>query len=356
MRWTAMMAAAAMLALGATAAHADDDAARVLRLLGTGSGDAPKTYVLDLRLTAGDSSLQTDVAGWAASLDEGGGYGEVTGHCVESHCALTFHLGDGAMEIAADVGEGSGADGRFAFTKEEGAAPVKGVTHLSLVSGPLPVVGPLSAPDAITGLDLRDLLIWNGASAAFSASDPKEPPDSSLRESLAEWQSGKGLPPTGLIIDKDLAELRAGADANRATLGWTLLSDKAHSWSAGYPAKLLPGATTAGRERRYAGADGKALLVVALEPAMTEEAFDALVEKETADNDARSHVGYNRSNGDFELSYVEAGVSHLSIWHLREGGLARIAFTYPEDQAETYSLTADILSATFEVSDDFKAP
>jgi hypothetical protein len=356
MRWAAIALAATALVMLAPGARADEeDPGKLVRLTASVPG-GPQTLVLDLRIRRGDSAFESNISGWAASLDEGGGYGEVTGHCVEVHCALSLHMGEGYLDLAADIGAGAPADGRFVWIKEDGADPVRGPGRLTPVTGALPGIGALSAPDAVSAMQLFDLLLWNAVTPSFASSDPKELPDAGLRESLAEWQGAKGLPPTGLITDKDLAVLRAGAEENRAALGWTPLGDKAGTWRTGYPARLLPTATTAGREQRYASADGKALMILALEPPMTEDAFDALVDKETADSDTREHVNYARSNGDFTLSYVEKGIATVAVWHLREGGMARILLRYPADQEEKYALLTSVLPATFVVSDDFKTP
>ena len=62
-----------------------------------------------------------------------------------------------------------------------------------------------------------------------------------------------------------------------------MLGDAAHGWTAGYPAAVLPKASRAGAEQRFASADGRAVLVVAVDPPLSNDAFDALVERLTAD-------------------------------------------------------------------------
>ena len=96
------------------------------------------------------------------------------------------------------------------------------------------------------------------------------------------------------------------------------------------------------------------MLIIAIETPMSEADFDALVERETADNAARSDVGYNRVNGDMDLRYQEQGVVHLLAWHNRESGLARMSFAYPAAAAETYEAYGAILPASFQVSDELK--
>jgi hypothetical protein len=113
------------------------------------------------------------------------------------------------------------------------------------------------------------------------------------------------------------------------------LGDAAHGWTAGYPTKLLPVASRDGAERRYASADGKALLVIIVAPALSDEDFDALVEAETGDKSGQEDRGYTRVNGDMEIAYTLAGVRRAAAFHNREGGFARAVFTYPAG-SETY--------------------
>ncbi|MDB5432488.1 MAG: hypothetical protein JWP35_3604 [Caulobacter sp.] len=355
MRWTAI-ALAASAVLMSSPARADDDPGKVLRLVGYTTGPGPKTFVIDARIVAGDSAFDSQVTGWATSLDPEGGYGEVSGRCVETRCALSIRMGDAGMEAVADVGAG-GSDGRYTYERQDDEKTSAGTLHLAPLTGPLPGgLGPLADPDAIHAPELADLLMWNGAEAGFRYKDPNELPDASLRDRLGGWQAGHQRPSTGLITDADLQLLRTGAEETRKTLGWTPLGDKAGTWRTGYPAALLPKATTVGREQHFAGADGKAELIVALDPPMSDEAFDALVDKETADSETRSSVNYNRSGGDMELRYEENSVVTVASWHNREGGMARQVLRYPADQNDTYVVVADILPAVFAASDDFKAP
>ena len=356
MRWSAI-ALAVSAVLMAAPARADDDPGTVVRLVGSSTGPGPKTFVIDARIKPGDTTFESQVSGWITSLDPEGGYGELSGHCVETHCALGMRVGDASMEIVADVGAGGASDGRYTYERQDDEKKLTGALRLTPLSGPLPNgLGPLAAPDAITAPALADLLMWNGAEAGFHYSDPKELPDASLRDRLGGWQAAHQRPSTGLITDGDLQLLRSGAEETRKTLGWTPLGDKDGTWRTGYPAALLPKATTVGREQHYASNDGKAELIVALDPPMSSDDFDALVDKETADSETRSSVNYNRSGGDMELRYEEKGVVTVASWHNRDEGMARQVLRYPADQNDTYVVVADILPAVFAVREDFKAP
>jgi hypothetical protein len=348
------LAISTALVLSNTSAWADEPGTP-LRLIGTAPGAVDGPIVIDAMLAKGDGEFDRTITGWSDALDQAVGYGEVSGHCVEVHCTLTINLGDDNLEVAVDVGGGGPADGHFKKTVDD--KPLTGPVHFEPLTGPLPKdLGALTAPDAVKAAELVDLLIWNGSTTTFAARSGDELPDSFVRDSLAEWQAGAQLLSTGLITVKDMHTLREGAKAAQAKLGWTPLGSRAAGWSGGYPAALLPSVTTTGHEHHYASADGKALLVIALEPPMADEAFDALVEKQTADNDARSGVGYDRSGPDMNLHYTEGGVVHVGRWHNREGGLAWEMFTYPETQAETYEPLGAILPAVFTADDSFKAP
>lgn len=146
--------------------------------------------------------------------------------------------------------------------------------------------------------------------------------------------------------------------AAKKAAGWTALGDTAHGWSAGYPAALLPNATHAtgkgGPEQRFASADNKAALVVAVGPPMSDSDFDAFVDKISADRDSRTEVNVTRANGDLEVRYVEGGVVTVSAFHNRAGGLARIEFTYPDKGGEAYAPYETIVQHGLMVTDDLK--
>ena len=131
-------------------------------------------------------------------------------------------------------------------------------------------------------------MVWNDETGGFGGRDPGDPPSGFQREQLAHWQQAQGRPGTGLIFADDLAALRSGAAASRKAAGWTPLGDKGHGWSGGYPAALLPTAGRADGAQRFASADGKAVLVVALDPPLDSGGFDALVTSLTDDHGVAS--------------------------------------------------------------------
>jgi hypothetical protein len=161
---------------------------------------------------------------------------------------------------------------------------------------------------------------------------------------------------TGLILAADLRALRAHAEAARAAAGWTRIGGEAEGWSAGYPAALLPKASQAGREHRFASADGQAVLVVAVDPPVDDDAFAALTDKLTADRPGRSDNNYTRVNADLIQSYVEAGKAVTAVYHSRPGGLARLVFSRPAGQTDKWEMFDALLSSSFAVSDTVKAP
>jgi hypothetical protein len=225
--------------------------------------------------------------------------------------------------------------------------------RFTIVSGTATELGELAGPDAITAAELRDLLAWNGSPAGFSNAEGDGPPGDFERGALAVWQGSAGRPASGLVLVEDLKALREGAAAEKARCGWTPLGEPERGWSAGYPAALLPQQSLAGAERSFASADGKARLVVAIEPPMSEEAFDAVVEQETADRPGREDVGYTRVNDDMEVSFTESGVRTVKAWHNRPGGLARLVYSYPAGE-ETYARYDTILARSLRVTDAFK--
>jgi hypothetical protein len=220
--------------------------------------------------------------------------------------------------------------------------------------GPVPGLGALAAPDAIDGPGFEDLMMWAHESVSSGSANSDPVPDGFARDSLASWQGEKGRLATGLIFAADLDQLRAERAAATKSAGWTPLGDSAHGWSGGYPGALLPTAAPAGAEQRFTSADGKARLVVAIDPPMASDAFDAFVETTTADSPSRSHNNYTRVNDDMELRFEEGGVVTVAAYHRRESGVARLVLTYPAKQGDTFEPYEKILQRQFKVGDDLK--
>jgi hypothetical protein len=346
------------LGLAAHAAWAQTPAARPLRLVGEASGMAdpgPKTFVIDALVTAGDSDTQSSIEGWLAATAEPAASGEVTGSCVEQHCTITADLDESKLTLTGDFGAPAGpVTARFTLKDSDDKSLGTGSATLRPLSGPIGDLGPLADPGAVSAAQLDELLMWSQQSVSSgSAPDPDDPPSSFQRETLATWQNDKGRLATGLIFVADLDQLRADEAAARRTAGWTVLGDAEHGWSGGYPAAQLPNATRKGAERRFASADGKAVLVVAIDPPMSDDAFDAFVDKMSSDA-GRDEVSNTRVNGDLEVRYRERGVVTVAAFHNREGGLARLVFTYPAAREADLSPYDAILQRSFVATDDLK--
>jgi hypothetical protein len=339
-------------------AAAQTPAAKTMRLQGeapTAADPAAKTFIIDAQVSPGDGDFQTTIDGWLAASAEPAASGEVSGTCVERHCVLTASLDDGKLVLTGDFGDAAGpVAAHFTVKDEDDKTVQEGAASLKPLAQPIPALGALAAPDAINEIGLDDLLLWNDQSVSTGSPPSDEPPSSSQRESLAAWQQQKGRLATGLIFTADLAELRADADAARKKVGWTPLGDAAHGWSAGYPAALLPKAGRVGSEQHFTSPDGKAVLVVAVDPPMTSDAFDGFVYKVSADREGRGQVDTVRVNGDLEMSYEEGGLVTSAAYRNRDGGLARAVFTYPVAARDAYDPMAAILRHSLTASDELK--
>jgi hypothetical protein len=355
------LAAAFALALSLCAAAAlaqPPTPAKTLRLTGaapSAADPAPKTFIIDVQVKPGDSDPQTTLDGWFASSSEPAASGEISGSCVQTHCVLNGELENAKLVLTGDFGDASGpVVAHFVVKDNDDKTLQEGSVTLAPLAGPVAGLGVLAAPDAINEVQLDDLLVWNDQRVSSGSPPSDEPPSGSQRESLAAWQEAKGRLATGLIFTADLTELRADADAARQKAGWTPLGDATHGWSAGYPAAILPKASRVGTEQHFTSADGKAVLIVAIDPPMTSDAFDAFVDKISADRDGRSDVSTVRVNGDLEMSYAERGMVTAAIYRNRENGLARVVFTYPVAARETYDPYETIVGHSLVVTDDLK--
>ena len=335
-----------------------EQAARSLRLIGTAPGahDAvPTAFVIDARVKPGDGEFQSTIEGWFAAITTPATSGELSGTCVEKHCALAVDLDGSKLAITGDFGDAAGpVPARFALKDDQDKPVQDGAATLSPLTGDVPGLGALAAPDAIDGAAFDDLLMWAHEIVSSGSPNTDAVPDGFARDSLASWQREKDRLATGLIFVADLDQLRSERMAAMKSAGWTPLGDTAHGWSGGYPAALLPKADPAGGEQRFASADGKARLVVAVDPPMSSDTFDAFVETTTADRAGRNHVNTTRVNADLEARFEEGGVVTVAVYHNREGGLARLVFTYPADQSDTFEPFDAILQRQFRAGDDLK--
>ena len=350
--WRAAVATAAVAWAGCASA---DPADRVLRVTGhapAAKDPAPAEFVIDAVVKPGDGPLQSTVDGWFAALPPAMGSGEIEGNCADSHCALSVDLEDGKLAVTGDLaGPGAPGAGRLVFkSDEDDTEHPEGAVTFSPISGDVPGLGSLAPPGAVSSNDLIELLLWNGSSADFGNSGDDDPPGSFQRDALADWQTANGRPGTGLILASDLQAMRAKMEADKAADGWKKIGDDAAGWSTGYPAKLLPKASQSGREHRFESADGKAVLVVALDPPLSDDAFDALFEDLKADKPNRDGLGYSRVNGEAEIRWRENGLVTASTYRNVQGGLMRVIYTYP-DGDETFEPFAAITAHSLRLSD-----
>ncbi len=357
MRRTSAIGLGLMLALSGNAARAEP-AGHSLRLLGaapSAQDPAPSSFVLDLRIKPGDGEFQSAVEGWFASIVAPAGSGEVSGSCVEKRCALTLELNSGKLALTGDILDPAGeVPARFVVKDDQDKAVQTGTASLGVLTGTVPGLGALAAPDAINGDDLDDLLMW-GQQTVASGSPPGEgPPAGYQRESVGSWQSGKERLATGLIFEADLAELKADRAAAEKVAGWTTINETAHGWTAGYPGALLPVTSSSGAERRFASADGKAVLTIAIDPPKSSDAFDAFVESVTGSREGRSQVNITRTNGDLQARYEQGDIVTVAAYHNRDTGFARIVYTYPVDRAEAFEPFDMIVQREFKVTDEVK--
>lgn len=357
MRRTSAIGLGLMLALSGNAARAEP-AGHSLRLLGaapSAQDPAPSSFALDLRIKPGDGEFQSAVEGWFASIVAPAGSGEVSGSCVEKRCALTLELSSGKLALTGDILDPAGeVPARFVVKDDQDKAVQTGTASLGVLTGTVPGLGALAAPDAINGDDLDDLLMWGQQTVASGSPPGDGPPAGYQRESVGSWQSGKERLATGLIFEADLAELKADRAAAEKVAGWTTINETAHGWTAGYPGALLPVTSSSGAERRFASADGKAVLTIAIDPPKSSDAFDAFVESVTGSREGRSQVNITRTNGDLQARYEQGDIVTVAAYHNRDTGFARIVYTYPVDRAEAFEPFDMIVQREFKVTDEVK--
>jgi hypothetical protein len=334
---TRLGAGLAMLFALALAAPANaEDGERTLLVLGEAVGAAPEgmptRIVIDAKLTAGDDSFKTDIEGWLADIGEGGKGDDIEGACVETRCAIGASLDYNKLAISADLaGPGAPGSGRMVLTDDEGKKLGEAQVRFSAITGPVEDLGTIAPQGAIRSLELADLLTWNGTNTGFSNAGDEEVGNFE-RSSVADWQSSAGRPGAGLILVEDLELLRKDAAAAQAKAGWTPISGP--GWKGGYPAALMPVAQTVGDERRFSSPDGKLKLVIATDPPLDDEAWDAFVDKMTEDQEGVDRHGYTRVNDDMEINWTEKGRYTTAAYHNRHKGLVRLEYSRPDGDEE----------------------
>ncbi|MFC3079276.1 hypothetical protein ACFODL_14355 [Phenylobacterium terrae] len=352
-KWAVAIAAAAWA--GAAQAEVELEPGRPLRLVGEVAAPpegAPRRFVIDALIAEGEEPFQSRIEGWFASLDPtDAGSGEIEGTCVQERCALSVRLGAGEFGITGDLAAGGAARGQAALKPHwsDEPAPAPSAVTFAAFDVEAPGLGRLAPRGAIGSHELSDQLAWAGIDLGFSNLDDEEP-DGRERSGLADWQAAQGRPPSGLLLLADLAALKSQAEAARRAAGWTKVEGA--PWAAGYPAAVLR--PVAGQPGRFASADGRAELVWTLDAPMDEAGWDALVERETADTDEDENRSYTRVNDDLEMTVTRAGVRRVSVWLNRPGGLAHMAYRYPEGD-EALARFEPVLLRTFRLPDDFGA-
>lgn len=353
------MAALAAISAGALAtAAAAEDEGRPVRLIGSmPSAVEPlaKTFVLDLVVSKGEGAFKQTIGGWYAALPPAIGSGEVSGTCVHDQCAIDVDLSDTKLSLSGDFTEAAVSAGRFAVANDDVKVTTEGAASYAPVSGAIPDVGVLAAPEAVGGAELKDLLEWGGVSVFVGNADAPQWPDDTEREALAGWQNSKGEPMTGLITVADLGALRTGAETAKADSGWTSLGGPKSGWTAGYPARLLPKAEIGAFGQRFSSADGGAVLEIAVLAPKSEDDFAAYADKLGEDAPDRSEKSSTRINGDLNLTYVQGDRQVTVVCHNRPGGLAQLTFTRPKDKEELWGPFDVILASSLTVTDDLKA-
>jgi hypothetical protein len=293
-------------------------------------GGLQPRFVIDAKITPGGSAFNSEVHGWLAALPPGSGSDTLEGSCVEAQCAVTAALSSGKMALSADLaGDGPPGMGRLILSDDDGRKIGESAMKLTVITGPVPGLGELAPVDAVSALELSDILMWSGSPTDFS--HVEEGPVGWLqRQALAEWQAEQHHHANGLILKDELAQLR----------------------TAGYPAALLPKAQVVNRrEKRFTSLDGRAVLMVAVQPPMSPKAFDTFVAQQTADRPGVTNRSYTRVNNDMEITYQAGGKVVSAAFHNRPAGFARLEFSRPVDEAQTYAAFDTILPRSLRVTD-----
>ena len=343
----------------ACAACAGEDAGAVLRLIGEAPAlgpDGPAHFAIDARVTREAGETHSEVKGWLTTLPPQSQSGEVEGSCVGKSCELSVDLTVHKLTLSGQILDLSGkTEGEFKTSDNDPATPLpaSGAVSFTPFVDTAPGLGELVKPDAISSRELDDLLLWTGVNPAFG-DDDAHPIEDFQREHLVSWQQQNERPMTGLLTTADLALLTTQRAAAQKTAGWVVLGAPGLGWSAGYPAALLPKASRAGVEQRFASADGAASLVVAIDPPLTNDDFDALVEKLIHNPGAgRASNGYTRTGPDMQISYVEADKAISEVYYNRPAGLARLIFAYPNGQNAYADIDATI-TYSLKITGDLK--
>jgi hypothetical protein len=320
-------------------------------------GGLQPRFVIDGVITPGENIFHNEVQGWLASLPPGAGADTLEGSCVENQCALTAALSSGKMALSADlVSANPPTTGRLILSDDDGRKIGEGPMRITTITGPIPGLGELAPVNAVGAVELSDILMWNDSPTDFSHIDDG-PIGWLQRQALAKWQGEQGRHANGLVLKDELALLRSRADKAKAKAGWAAMGGPAQGWTAGYPAALLPKAEVVNRwAKRFSSADGRAMLLVAVQPPMSAKAFDAFVAQQTADRPGVANRTYTRVNNDMEISYQQGGKVISSAYHNRARGFVRMEFSRPIEGAAAYEVFDMILPRSLRVTDQLAPP
>ena len=353
-----LIAAIGAAAVGG-AASAADDAGMVLRLVGEApamGADGPSRFAIDARVTRSEGETHSDVKGWFATLPPQSQSAEVEGSCVGKTCELSVDLSAHKLVLSGEmIGLSARVDGQFKTSDNDPGLPLPAAGPVSFTpfTDTVPGLGELVKPDGISSWALDDVLLWAGVNRTFG-DDDDHPIKDYQYEHLVSWQQSNSLPETGLLLTADLARLTTERAAAQKAVGWVILGGRDQGWSAGYPAALLPRASRVGAEQRFASADGKANLVIAIEPPLSDNDFDALVDKLIDHPEpGRTNHDYTRTGPDMQVSSVAAGMVTSTVYYNRENGSARLILTYPEGDKRFTDIDA-VVSLSLRVTDALK--
>jgi len=347
-----LMTAAALAVLAGAARAAE---VKTMRLV----VDAPTLpgatrFVIEAEVDSDDNWAHSDVKGWFSALPPKTGSGALEGHCEGERCVLSVDLDPGKVKLSGDLMAASGAGKGVleASDEQEQQSPVKGAATFGPIPNAIPGLGEQVKPDALDSLAFADLLLWAAGTTSIGDDDSHAIDDNQF-ESLEAWQRQNNRPVIGVLFTGDLDLLtRQRADAQKA-VGWVALGGPGRGWSAGYPSKLLPEVSRVGAEQHFTSADGKATLVIAIDPPLSDEDFSAFSDKQTQDRPDRSENNYNRSGPDLNISYVEKDRAVSAVYFNRKGGLARLIYTYPKG-GNPYADANSEVTLSLRATDDIK--
>lgn len=309
---------------------------------GTG---APSRFILDVEVWPVPNSDRHEMSGWLAMLQPRAQGGGATGACEATACKVQGGALYETVQLQGALFDPATTTARFIYNgpgtpEQAGEAQLVRLTSLDL--GDLGVL----APDtAVGGLELAALLDWAGFTPGFR-NDPEDgPPGEPERKALARWQDAQGRPAAGLILTRDLDDLRALRRQRQAELRWTAVSGD--GWTAGAPLALL---TAQAEPGRYASADGEARLALRLDAPMDDLAWHEFANERTSQDENKTLLDGTRINDDMEVVFTVADRTTHAAYHRTAKGVATLVFSYPTAQQARWALPATLLVREFQAA------